>query len=282
MPLSADDFTRLAAVAADALASKGTPLAETIDQIAQDNSMNLEQIKRLCEASNNAAFKALFDKSPASDREVKFDVARAEDVVARRRGASQESSTKTASAPFDVMSELRPLAPARAGTVKEAAAPEPWVDPLEQRAMEKRASAEAQVRAGARMRLVEYLESVSATSRYKIASSIDEITAHFRRLGPDYAPAALEAFEKNAMAAHGERALPILREVRTYLPYGPLPTGTTPDAYHVTSAQPSMLSMKIASAVVEYDRNASACAVLCDPARLDAAVELHNPRSHRE
>lgn len=285
MPLSADDFTRLGSAAADALASKGTPLAETIDKMASDNGMSLEQIKRLCEASNNASFKAFFDASAPTDRQATFKVAAAEDVIALRRMKSSNAEAKTASAPFDAAHELRPLS--RTGYVpgnsafdaasgafsKTAAAAEPWVDPVEKAYLEKLASQQAFERQGQARLMREHLESVSATARYKYASAVEEIATHFRRLGPDWAPAELDAFEKNAMAQYGTRALPVLREVRNTLPYGPLKYALPDAMFHVPTPQSGALTTKIASAITELERSVKAGAILSEPGGIEAALE---------
>jgi len=290
MPLSADDFTRMAGVAADALASKGTPLVETIDQLASDNSMTLEQIKRLCEAANNAAFKALFDKSDPSDREVNFPVARAEDVIARRRSKNVNTTEKKAS--FDEMAELKPLNYTRAahdsavqrfrdGTTwndvsafsKVASAPvEPYVDPVEQKALEKTAAQAAYNRSLEVARLREHLESECASTRYKIGSAVTEIATHFRRLGPDWAPHALDLFEKNAMAVHGESCVPILESVRNALPYGPFKGNVKEASFHVVTDRSGVLPMKVAQATADLERNRRANALLAQPGALEAAV----------
>lgn len=285
MPLSADDFTRLASTAADALASKGTPLVESIDRLAADNSMTLEQIKRLCEAANNAAFKALFDKSNPTDREANFPVAKAEDVIARRRGKTDMSSSeKTASAPFDALSELRPLAAMGARMSKVAEAPaEPYVDPYEQKALEKRAAQEEFNAIGAAQRMREYLESARDLAQYKFASDVSEIATYFRRLDQ---PSAMIDFEKNAMSIHGAAITPVLSAVRKRLPYAKFASDDEEQAimvkkahFHVLVSQPAFLLEKVASALGEMERATKAHALLSTPGAIEAAVRPQAPHN---
>jgi hypothetical protein len=293
MALSADDYNRLASAAADALASKGTPLAETIDKMASDNEMGLEQIKRLCEASNNASFKALFDRSTPTDRQANFKVASAEDVIARRR--ERGGSEKTASVPFDVDHELRPLskvgyAPtggffdASSGAFSKIAdAPAPYVDPVETKMLEKRASQDAVVQKGEAERVRAHLEETSAAARYKYASAIEEIAAHFRRLGPDYAPAALETFEKNAMVVHGLPVMLTLGHIRDLLPYGKFAADEAgfhaklaSAEFHVLAQQPAFLTAKIASAHSERCKISRVENLLTAPGGIEEAVRQNH------
>ena len=62
MPILTDrEYSKLAAAAAKDLVDSQIPLNDSIDKLASSYDMNDDQLARLCEASNNAAFNALFE-----------------------------------------------------------------------------------------------------------------------------------------------------------------------------------------------------------------------------
>lgn len=293
MALDANDFTRLGSAAADALASKGIPLAETIDKMASDNDMGLEQIKRLCEAANNASFKAFFDRSAPTDRQATFKVAAAEDVIARRREKTASDAALAKVASFDAEHERRPLSKAGYAPVggffdtssgafsKIADAPAPYVDPLEQKMLEKRAAADAVVQKGEAERMRSYLEETASAARFKYASAVDEIATYFRRLGPDWAPARLEEFEKTAASVHGAACAPVLKAVRELLPYGEFPEKEVlaEAPFHAVTQSFGPLTTKLASALGDLDRVTKAGAILSTPGAIEAAVAREHSKT---
>lgn len=270
MPLSTDDFARLALHAADALASKGTPLVESVDKLASANDMNIEQIKRLCEATNNAAFKALFDKTASDDREVTFDVAKVEDVIGRRR--SDGGAEKNASAPFDLSRELAPLASRHDGVEKIAS--KPYIDPLEERAREKTTAAHAVAQASSAQRMRDHLESVEETERYKFASDVDAIARYFGKLPDGHAHVEFVEVEKIAASTYGEGAMPLFAAVRKRIGLPEIEhDGLLKSAsFHPGTLSSSPISLHIHGACTSFERARSARVILDTPGCIEAAI----------
>ena len=126
--LNERDFSKLAAAAAKDLVDHGIPLNDSVDKIACSHDMNDEQLRRLCEATNNAAFNAMFEhkgKTGSADRIVEFDVAKPAEILKRRVGTAKQAMSKTASAQgFDRAWESRPLQ--RKGSEQEKTASSPF------------------------------------------------------------------------------------------------------------------------------------------------------------
>jgi hypothetical protein len=125
--LNERDFSKLASAAAKDLVDHGIPLNDSVDKIASSHDMNDEQLRRLCEATNNAAFNAMFEhkgKTGSADRIVEFDVAKPGEILKRRVGSAKQAMSKTASAQsFDRSWESRPLERREPAQEKTASSP---------------------------------------------------------------------------------------------------------------------------------------------------------------
>jgi len=87
--LTNKDIDKIASAVANDLVQNDIPLNVSITKVAKSMEMSTEQIKRVCEATNNHAFKKMFDsKKEASDRNVEFPVAAPDEVLGDFRKAA--------------------------------------------------------------------------------------------------------------------------------------------------------------------------------------------------
>ena len=96
-----DDYSKLATAIATDFVDQGISLNDSVSKLATDYSMNQEQVRRLCEATNNTTFNTVFKKRAETedDRLVDFEVADA-NVVLGRQIKDAEHSTKNASVSY--------------------------------------------------------------------------------------------------------------------------------------------------------------------------------------
>ncbi len=196
-------LAKMAAAVAKDLVDRKIPLNDSVEKLAELHELNAEQVARLCEASNNAAFNAAFEargKQGSEDRLVEFPVADTKVVLAKRAGALKTAAVRKSAVPtFDAVWESRPL---------EAPAP----------AAEKTAAAEPLFPAQRRRRgepthqVLEELHVDKLACMYRCKGALEKIATHFRA---DVQRPAYVEFEKDAMALHGAQVdgfLDILRE----------------------------------------------------------------------
>tara|TARA_Y100001970_G_scaffold282723_1_gene396161 strand:+ start:485 stop:1324 length:840 start_codon:yes stop_codon:yes gene_type:complete len=75
----------------------GSPLEDSILNMAKDRSLNAEQIRRLVEMANTSTFLRLFKDAPSEDRVVKFKVADPEVVIKRYYSTGPGTNSKSVS-----------------------------------------------------------------------------------------------------------------------------------------------------------------------------------------
>lgn len=115
--ITENDYKKMAEAISDDLVQQKIPLNDSIRKLASSMDMSQEQVRRLCETSNNTTFNKLFqakDKT-ASDRIVEFDVADADQVFADN---IKEASVAEHADDVAYLSEYRSLA--EDSTVKQA------------------------------------------------------------------------------------------------------------------------------------------------------------------
>lgn len=217
--LNERDFSKLAAAAAKDLVDHGIPLNDSVDKIACSHDMNDEQLRRLCEATNNAAFNAMFEhkgKTGSADRIVEFDVAKPAEILKKRVGSAKQAMSKTASAQgFDRAWESRPLARPSLPLEKTAAADAPMSKTAQDDAVNAYAAQRDRLRNARTIdKTLSHLrhEKIAAELAYNDAS--DRLYRHFRAM--DRRPKFAE-FEKDAMVLHGPAAEGTLDTLRKRL-----------------------------------------------------------------
>lgn len=198
---------------ASTLEQNGASLGTLVEKTARDNSLNPEQIRRLCRVVNSRAFNARFasmgKQAQAGDRFVDFDVAREDDVIsALHKTASM--ATKTASqatypALPNEMAELR-------GETKEVFSKIAYEDRQTERALERVLGKDPPKTD----QLMHYQKVASelrgrlALSSSKYRESIDALVKEASYINFDH-----NQFEKDALAVCGPDALDVLNAVRT-------------------------------------------------------------------
>lgn len=196
------------AVATDLIESK-IPLNDSIIKLARSRDMTQEQIKRLCEATNNVTFNKLFKQNKtASDRIVEFDVADASVIL---NSLIKRAEVKTAElvVPASALSELKD----EMHTIRH---PEPSMEKtastFELRPSTGQLDIEIDRRTITKAREHLQIEKLACDMQYRDA--INALRNQFRRL---YDAAPFETFEKNAVALYGDTAVPHLSVLRTLM-----------------------------------------------------------------
>ncbi len=205
--ITESDYKKLAEAVSNDLIQGQIPLNESISKLATSMALNQEQVHRLCEAANNTTFGALFasrDKT-ASDRIVEFDIADADKVLGHviKEAAHHDGLDEAVS-----LYEYRSLAEVSEDPFDKTAAapPEEPVEVVTQR------SAERDVRT-LRKTLSE-LRHMKTASEYAYMDAVQSLHSRFKRL---YLDESFTAFEKNAVALHGENAVKPLADMRKRL-----------------------------------------------------------------
>lgn len=212
--LSERDYTKLANAAAKDLVEHQIDLNESVDKLASNRQMNDEQLTRLVEATNNAAFNAMFEakgKVGSADRLVEFKVASVKEILDKRISTEKARGETKVAAYVDEVWESRPLRSQReiedSEQVKVAAyeEPAPSASKLARNAFQDAERLE---------KAIEHLRIEKIGSEVLLNDAVRETAAHFRSINTaDRFP----AFEKEAMALYGRDADVILDDVRASL-----------------------------------------------------------------
>jgi hypothetical protein len=205
------DFDREASSIARAFwegyGNNGAPLSEIATKIARDNSLNPEQIRRLCRTANSRAFEQKHAALKGSeDRTPSFELADPENVI----GALYQDVVKT--------SEKRAFAEYPELRDEYAQAPDPsWA------AQEKVASLNAEIEAHLgprRSPVVELRRHEKAAEEFRIQRAElnmrwEDCMAELQKLS-SYQAWDHHEFEKNVVALYGGDALPELNTLRSF------------------------------------------------------------------
>jgi AraC-like DNA-binding protein len=198
--ITENDYKKMAEAISDDLVQQKIPLNDSIRKLASSMDMSQEQVRRLCETSNNTTFNKLFqakDKT-ASDRIVEFDVADADQVFADN---IKEASVAEHADDVAYLSEYRslreddetPETTKVAFVLRPTAAPNREVD---RRTVRK---------------TLDHLRHEKLASEMVYGDTLQTLKRRFARI---YQDVPFSTFEKNAAALHGERAVPLLTELR--------------------------------------------------------------------
>lgn len=208
MPLLTDkDLQKLASAAAVDLVDNNIPLNTTISKVASEMSLTQEQIKRLCEASNNQTFNRMFtskDKT-ASDRMVEFDVAESDKILGGQIKAASDTT-------YDAVSELRELRPLPdLVNVDDTPVYEKTASVDEQRRDARLEAMLSEHDTRSLGKVQDYLrhEKIANTTAYR--DTLCDLAQDFRRL---YNDIPFEEFEKTAVAVWGESGAAVMNDLR--------------------------------------------------------------------
>lgn len=201
------DYTKLADAIADDLITQNIPLNTSVQKLARDMGMSHEQIRRLCESTNNSTFNRMFqskDKT-ASDRIIEFDVADADAVLG---GSIKEASYTAERDNLVYLSEYRSLSDDGEdedddSTVKTAADEADYEPPVRH---------EVDVRTV--KKTLDHLRHEKLAAAMAYDDTVINLRNRFKRL---YQDVSFESFEKNAAAIHGDASLRPLTDLRKQL-----------------------------------------------------------------
>lgn len=237
--VNAEQYKKFADAIANDFVTQGIPLNTSVKKLASAMDLSTEQIKRLCEASNNATFNQLFhskDKT-AADRIIEFDVAKPEDILGTLIEAAEPLAEKQAS-----LYEYRPLGFEEeflkvAETIEDAVEELPFTE-KDHRTLRK---------------AISHLTSEKLAWEMEYHDKLAALNTEFKKV---YGGLTFDNFEKTAYAVHGDHAVPelsALRELRRLNPvtYTPAKIASVHDDTHPCYAQLAeliTLRTKIASA----------------------------------
>lgn len=204
------DFDREASSIARAFwegyGNNGSPLSEIATKVARDNSLNPEQIRRLCRTANTRAFEQKHAAlKGASDRTPHFDLADAESVIGQLYQDVKTAHEKRAFAEYpDLPDEYAPT-------------PDPaWA------AQEKVASLEAEISTYLRpqrspvaeLRRLEKASEDLRLDRIRLNMEWEDAISDLQKMS-SYQAWNHADFEKNCVALYGADVLPELNAVRS-------------------------------------------------------------------
>lgn len=196
--------------------AEGISLQTSVVKIAQDNSMNPEQIKRLVESTNTSAFLNQFKGKTGNQRMVEFDVADSSQAIASALGegfSKDPTSTPSISITLsadgsdseelfsDIADEYAPKVAYPNVTEKVASSSEeaPKIKPLSSYMVSK------------------YRDSLLtklASCNYEAEEAADTLADSFRGI---YSRDKYASFELDSLSKFGNDALPALHMVRSRL-----------------------------------------------------------------
>lgn len=201
--ITENDYKKLANAVADDLLNQKIPLNNSVNKLAREMDMSHEQIRRLCEASNNATFGKMFESKgkSAEDRTVEFDVADADVVL---NDAIKEAHYDGSGDPLVYLSEFRSLDDTDdEPTEVKVASDEEYVPPVR-----------AEVDRRTLRKTLDHLRHEKIAADLAYGDTMANLKNRFRRL---YQDISFESFEKEAAAIHGAAVLGPLTDLRREL-----------------------------------------------------------------
>lgn len=183
----------------------GSDLCSLATKVARDNSLNPEQIKRLCRMTNVKTFESKFaSMKGGADRIVEFDPIDADSVISQlTKVAAPVSITKVATALYpDLADEVRPI--------ELPAAPEPSeaqkVASFRQSIGPSLSPEKAYMRA---VKLAQETDVRIASADRQWKRQMEQLVSMSKRAKWDH-----DGFEKDAIALFGEDVMPELNALR--------------------------------------------------------------------
>jgi len=201
-----NDFKKLAGAVADDLIQQKIPLNDSITKLAKSMDLSQEQVRRLCEATNNTTFNKVFHESDktAADRMVEFKVADPSQILGTAiKEASADTNAKTAAY------ELRPLDD-EMHTVRH---PAPEYEERTKVAFELRPQTHASDEVDRRtmVKVLDNMRHQKLAADMEYLDDVVSLRGQFRRL---YDVVPFDQFEKVAAARFGNEAVGPLNEIR--------------------------------------------------------------------
>jgi hypothetical protein len=201
--VSEKDYTKLAEAVAEDFVSQNIPLNDSVHKLASQMDMNQEQIKRLCEATNNTVFnKLLRNKQASDDKVVDFDIADSKKVLGEyvKEASWTEEAVGVAALEFSYLPDYRHEEPAQEKTASVAFELRP----------ESRPSKEVDDRTLSK--LLDHLNHEKIATHMLYDTTLSSLQQCFKKI---YKNESFESFEKNAAALYGTSAVKCLSDLRS-------------------------------------------------------------------
>lgn len=202
--ISETKYAQIADLIANDFIADKTPLNDAVKLASSEYGMNHEQIRRLCEATNNAVFSKLFNsrEKTAEDRYVEFEVA---DPIKVLGGYVTDASTDVVKSaeylPGDLVDEMRLVRHVDTEDLDKVASDF-------QLRPESKNSAEKDIRT--LEKVASHLTHTKIAADQTYDTTVRTLASCFSKLyGVKF-----EDFEKSAMLHYGEPAAVVLEDVR--------------------------------------------------------------------
>jgi len=202
--ITENDYQKMAEAVSNDLINGKVPLNESVSKLASSMDMSQEQIKRLCETTNNTTFGKLFqsrDKT-AEDRMVEFDVADVDKILSKN---IKEASLHRDDDNVVSLYEYREL--------ETQSNEEPSFDKV---AFELRPEPKVNTERDKRTirKTLDHLRHEKIATEYMYSDAMYSLKNQFKRL---YKDISFDNFEKAAAAIHQEDSIRPLTELRMYM-----------------------------------------------------------------
>lgn len=193
---------------------QGSGLHDSIVKLAKENSMNPEQIKRLVESANTAAFLSEFKSKAGNQRMVEFDVADPAKVIdeSLSSGGSSSSPTISITVTLDRAAQLHDDVADENMPVVEHSEPEQKVASYND--MESSAPKPLVLNSFEAYRIRDSLLTKIAHCNYEASDLADELSRQFKGI---YQREKHAGFELDALSSYGNKAIAPLQMIRNRL-----------------------------------------------------------------
>lgn len=206
MPATNKDFQGMAKAIADEFFTKGVSLEDGIVQVAVEQELTPEEVKRLVEKTNTTASIQML--RTAEDKKSTFDLAVTESVLNRTHPKGDEEAQEEAPSPYQGLPQTRDEADEKMLEEEEKTASEAAPVSHAQAGIPKLASKLFKAR-----RMLEEAKREKFASEMKIRDNIDHIISEFSVQNSTFFP----KFAADAMSLYGSTAETVLVHIAEYL-----------------------------------------------------------------
>ena len=212
--------------------SNGSSLHSSLVKIAQENSMNPEQIKRLVESANTTTFLNEFKGKSGNQRMVEFDVADPSKVINEALGSTASPSKPS----ININITIEPDSGLHDTVTDENTSLPPYEEVSDKVAsyIESKTTEEDYISLDINQasRVKDNLLSKLAHCNYTASDIADEIAFNFKNI---YSRDKYASFELDCLASYGNSAIPGLQMVRNRLGMSKIANKLSPQQAYILS-----------------------------------------------
>lgn len=243
--LRAEDFEKMAREVVDGYLNQSVPLDSGLAKAAMDGGLNPDQIQNLVQLANSIAHLTLFDGKNDGDKIVKFNPADPDEVLKKvyqddipECGGDDEGEDAVPGAPSmddttDFFGDFPDLSKKIRELTGQGSAPLSVDDDSEDSAPARKSVVIIKIR-----KVAEELKDREIASAFEYQEELDKLASEFAKLyGPSY-----DDFEKNALAIRGDKAIPVLCDVRSCLRMAPMQTAVLEKNARVVDADTPLMA----------------------------------------